>query len=80
MAEVNSDKIKPMRESRVSTFIFLALLVLLVYALYVVLGGNGSGLIPANIGSGAGNPFEMIANSLRGLGDGIVKAFSGLFH
>ncbi len=80
VARVNSDRIKTMRESRVSTFFFLALLVLLIYSLYVVLGGNGSTLIPASIGSGAGNPLEVVANSLRALGDGIVKAFSGLFH
>jgi len=69
-----------MRESRVSAIIFLALLVLLLYSLYVVLGGNGSALIPASIGSGAGNPLEAITNSLRALGDGISKAFSGLFR
>ena len=69
-----------MKESRVSTFIFLALLVLLLYSLYIVLGGNASTLIPGSIGSGAGNPLEGIANSLRALGDGIVKAISGLFR
>lgn len=74
-----SDTIKLMKESRVSTFIFLALLVLLLYSLYIVLGGSASTVIPA-ISSGAGNPLEGIANSLRSLGDGIVKAISGLFR
>ena len=67
-----------MRGSRLSTIIFVALLVLLFYSLYVVLGGDMSFLRNLRSGSGTGNLLEPITNSLRALGQSLTDVFTSI--
>ena len=66
-----------MRNSRLSTVIFVVLLALLLYALYVVLGGDISFLRNLR-GSGTGNLLEPITNGLSALGRGITDVFTSI--
>lgn len=60
---------------KLSDLILIALLVGLIYVIYLVLGGNLSSF--TNLSSSAGGgPVEQITDSLRSLGDGIAKTFS----
>jgi len=67
-----------MRNSRLSTVIFVALLALLLYALYVVLGGDISFLRNLRSGSGTGNLLEPITNGLSALGRGLTDVFTSI--
>jgi hypothetical protein len=67
-----------MRNSRLSNVIFVALLALLLYALYVVLGGDISFLRNLRSGSGTGNLLEPITNGLSALGRGLTDVFTSI--
>ena len=69
-----------MRHSRLSTVIFVGLLVLLSYSLYVVLGGDMSFLRNLRGASGTGNILEPITNGLRALGQSLTEAFTSILH
>jgi hypothetical protein len=66
-----------MRHSRLSTVIFVALLVLLSYSLYIVLGGDMSFIRNLRT-SGTGNLLEPITNSLHALGQSLTDAFTSI--
>lgn len=65
-----------MRESRLSSIIFVALIALLLFALYVVLGGDLSFLDRLRRAPGAGNLLAPFTDGLRALGQGLSNAFS----
>jgi hypothetical protein len=67
-----------MRHSRLSTAIFVALLVLLLYSLYAVLGGDTSFLRNLRGDSGTGNLLEPITNGLSALGRGLTDVFTSI--
>jgi hypothetical protein len=67
-----------MRQSRLSTVIFVALLVLLLYSLYVVLGGDITFLRNLRNASGTGNLLEPITNGLHALGQSLIDVFTSI--
>lgn len=67
-----------MRKSRLSGVIFVALLMFLLYALYVVLGGDFSFMRGLRGGSGTGNLLEPITNGLSALGRGLTDVFTSI--
>ena len=66
------------KQSRLSTLIFVALLILLLYSLYIVLGGDVSFLGNLRNTSGTGNLLEPITNGLRALGQSLTEAFASM--
>jgi hypothetical protein len=69
---------KTFGHSRLSTAIFMILLVLLLYSLYIVLGGDTSFVGNLRSASGSGNLLEPITNSLRALGQSLTNVFTNL--
>jgi hypothetical protein len=67
-----------LRQSRLSTVIFAALLVLLLYSLYVVLGGDRSFLGNLRNPSGTGNLLEPFTSGLRALGQSLTDVFTSI--
>ena len=67
-----------MKHSRTSTVIFVALLALLFYALFIVLGGDMSFIRNLRNASGTGNLFEPITNGLSALGRGLTDVFTSI--
>jgi len=67
-----------MRQSRLSTVIFVALLVVLSYSLYIILGGDSSFLRNLTSTTGTGNLLEPITDGLRSLGQGLTDVFTSI--
>lgn len=69
---------KTLGHNRLSTVIFVTLLVLLLYSLYIVLGGDTSFIGKLRGASGRGNLLEPITNSLRALGQSLTNVFTNI--
>ena len=65
-----------MKQSRLSTVIFVAMLVLLSYSLYIVLGGDISFF--GNLRSNSGNLLEPITNGLHALGKSLTDVYTSI--
>jgi hypothetical protein len=67
-----------LRQSRLSTVIFAALLVLLLYSLYVVLGGDMSFWRNLRNPAGTSNLLEPFTSGLRALGQSLTDVFTNM--
>jgi len=68
------------RNNRISNLVLLLLIIALIFVLYNLTGGNLFSLFKPGTYSGGGDPISQLVGSLRGFGQGLRNAFSGLIH
>ena len=67
-------------DNRLSTILLIIIVLALIYALYIMLGGDWLAITKLSASFGSGGIVEQFTGSLRALGDSLVRMFSSIIR